>query len=540
MKSLLFIYLISALSGIVPQPQSVEASKGSFQVRGTVFNCECSLDKRTQDMLSEFVDRISLIADKTSSFSSSPSLCADSENLRGICFFLNSDMSEGEYSIEVTPKYAKVFASGYDGFLYATQTLRQLLPVEIYGTEPAPKAKWVLPCCKISDKPRFGYRGLHLDCVRHFFDIEEVYRYLEIMNVYKLNRLHWHLSDDQGWRVEIKKYPLLTVVGAYRSGTQIGRDKNSSDGVSYGGFYTQEQIREIVAYATKLGITIIPEIDLPGHMLAALSAYPELGCTGGPYKVWTRWGISDQVLCPGKEEMFTFLEGVFDEICELFPSEYIHIGGDECPKTEWEKCPACQAKIQELGLVSDEKASKEQRLQNYVMARVQKYLALKGRKIIGWDEILEGDLAEGSTIMSWRGTKGGLKAASRGFDVIMAPNTYCYIDYAQSTDLSKEPLGITKDPKRAVTLEKIYGFNPTDGMDEEAAGHILGAQANLWTEYIAPPDHLEYMLLPRLQALSEVQWCDPTKKDFARFREALSNHQLKILEVMGYNYRPLD
>ena len=313
----------------------------------------------------------------------------------------------------------------------------------------------------------------------------------------------------------------------------VKKDWNSNDGVRYGGYYTQEQMRDIVAYAESLGITVIPEIDLPGHMMGALAAYPHLGCTGGPYEVWTRWGISDQVLCPGKEDMFKFLEDVFTELMDIFPSEYIHIGGDECPKSEWEKCPECQARIKELGIKATKGHTAEQYLQNYVTARVQKFLNDHGRKIIGWDEILEGDLAKGATVMSWRGVKGGIQASSMGFDVIMTPNTYCYFDYYQSQDMEKEPFGIGGD----LPLEKVYGYEPLEGLDAEQQKHILGVQANLWTEYIATPEHLEYMLLPRLDALSEIQWCDPSRKDVERLKTALKDNLFKIYDTMGYNYR---
>jgi len=427
--------------------------------------------------------------------------------------------------------------------VYAMQTIKQMLPSAIFGKKLAESEKWYLPSCKIEGSPRFAYRGVHLDCCRHFFSVKEVKKYLDVMAICKCNRLHWHLTEDQGWRIEIKKYPLLTEVGAYRSGTQIGRDRDKCDNIRYGGFYTQDQIRDIIAYADNLGITIIPEIDLPGHMQAALASYPELGCKGSepqPYEVWTRWGISKQVLCVGRESTMKFLEDVLGEVADLFPSEYIHIGGDECPKAEWEKDPDCQAKIKELGLTTDDNARAEQKLQSYVTARIQSFLAKKGKKIIGWDEILEGNLAKGATVMSWRGSKGGIKASSMGYDVIMTPNTYCYFDYAQSPDLDKEPLGITTDKDRAVTMEKVYNWDPCQDIDKNAHRHILGAQCNLWTEYIATPEHLQYMLLPRLFALSEVQWCMSETKDYGRFMETLREKSLKMLDILGYNYRNLD
>ncbi len=290
-------------------------------------------------------------------------------------------------------------------------------------------------------------------------------------------------------------------------------------------------MREIVAYAAERNITVIPEMDLPGHMVAALAAYPELGCTGGPYEVWTRWGVSEDVLCVGKEETFTFLEDVLTEMMDIFPSEYIHIGGDECPKVRWENCPLCQARIKELGLKAHGNISAEQELQCYVTARIQKFLNDHGRKIIGWDEILEGNLAEGATVMSWRGTQGGIEAAKRGFDVIMTPNSHMYIDYYQSQERDKEPLQIGG----LVTVPKLYSYEPYEGMEPGTEDHILGVQANLWTEYITTPEFLEYMLLPRMCALSEVQWCNADRKDYNRFDASL-DHTFKMLDIMGYTY----
>jgi hexosaminidase len=518
---------------VIPYPQNVEVGKGSFKGAGAGFNCDQAIDARSQQAIKELADRMTLISGRTSSFAAPVGLTKEYSKMKGFIFIKDGSLGEEEYSIEVGKRNCVVKASSRYGFLYALQTLRQLTSPSIFGQEPDADEKFLFPCVKIQDKPRFGYRGMHLDCSRHFFSVEEVKRYIDVMAMYKLNRLHWHLTDDQGWRAEIKKYPRLTQVGAYRSGTVIKKDWGNYDGIRYGGYYTQEQMKDVVAYADSKGITIIPEIDLPGHMQGALAAYPELGCTGGPYEVWKTWGVSDQVLCPGKEAMFTFLEDVFTELMQIFPSEYIHIGGDECPKTEWEKCPACQARIKELGLKADENHSAEQYLQSYVTARMQKFLGDHGRRIIGWDEILEGELSPGATVMSWRGTAGGIKASAMGFDVIMVPNNYCYFDYYQSQDFDKEPFGIGGD----VTLEKVYSFEPLEGLDEGQRKHILGVQANIWTEYIATPEHLEYMLLPRMTALSEVQWCDPRDKDFTRFTNALKAESFKALDILGYNYR---
>lgn len=518
---------------VIPYPQSVEVGKGTFKGAGANFNCDQAIDAKSQELIKEFADRITLVSGRICSYAAPVGLTKDYGKVKGFIFINDAGLADEEYSIDITKANCVVRASSYNGFLYAIQTLRQLTSVSIFSQTPDPSEKFLFPCVRIQDKPRFGYRGMHLDCSRHFFSVEEVKKYLDVMAMYKLNRFHWHLTDDQGWRAEIKKYPRLTEVGAFRNGTVIKKDWDSNDGVRYGGYYTQEQMRDVVAYAAKLGIIVIPEIDLPGHMMGALAGYPELGCTGGPYEVWTRWGISDQVLCPGKEGMFTFLDDVFTELMDIFPSEYIHIGGDECPKTEWEKCPACQARIKALGIKADDHHTAEQYLQSYVTARVQKFLNDHGRKIIGWDEVLEGELAKGATVMSWRGTDGGIKASAMGFDVIMTPNTYCYFDYYQSQDQDKEPFGIGGN----LPLEKVYGYEPLDGLSADQQKHILGVQANLWTEYIATPEHLEYMLLPRMTALSEIQWCKPEDKNLDRFKAALQAESFKIFDILGYNYR---
>ncbi len=524
---------VATTVNVIPYPQSVEVEKGAFKGAGANFNCDPAIDAKSQEIIKEFAGRLSLVSGRISSYATPVGLEKDCSKAKGFIFLKDSGLAEEEYSIAICKSGCTVRASSYNGFLYALQTLKQLTSVSIFGDKPDPAEKFLFPCVKIQDKPRFGYRGMHLDCSRHFFSVEEVKKYLDVMALYKLNRFHWHLTDDQGWRAEIKKYPKLTEVGAFRNGTVIKKDWGSNDGIRYGGYYTQDQMREVVAYAAKLGIVVIPEVDLPGHMMGVLAGYPELGCTGGPYEVWTRWGVSPEVLCPGKEGMFTLLEDVFTELMDIFPSEYIHIGGDECPKTEWEKCPDCQARIKALGIKADEHHTAEQYLQSYVTERVQKFLNDHGRKIIGWDEVLEGELAKGATVMSWRGTAGGIKASSMGFDVIMTPNTYCYFDYYQSPDQDKEPFGIGGN----LPLEKVYGYEPFDGLDAGQQKHILGVQANLWTEYIATPEHLEYMLLPRMTALSEVQWCKPEDKNPDRFKAALQAESFKIFDILGYNYR---
>ncbi len=520
---------------VVPYPQSVEVGKGAFKGAGANFNCDQAIDAESARIIRDFADKITFVSGRTNSFASPVGLAkaAADGKMKGFIFLKDGSMAPEEYSIDITKKNCVVKASGKNGFLYAIQTLKQLTDVAVYSDKVDPDQKFMFPAVSIKDKPRFAYRGMHLDCARHFFSVDEVKKYLDVMAMYKLNRLHWHLTEDQGWRIEIKKYPKLTQIGAFRNGTMVGKDFSSNDGIRYGGYYTQDQIREVVAYAESLGIIVIPEIDLPGHMLGALAAYPELGCTGGPYEVWTKWGVSEQVMCPGKENMFTFLEDVFTELMELFPSEYIHIGGDECPKTEWEKCPACQARIKALGIKGDSKHTAEQYLQSYVTARVQKFLNDHGRKIIGWDEVLEGELAPGATVMSWRGVAGGIQASAMGFDVIMTPNTYCYFDYYQSENQKQEPLAIGGN----LPIEKVYGYEPFDGLNADQQKHILGVQANLWTEYIGTNEYLEYMLLPRMCALAEIQWCPQGSKDFDRFSSSMRNESFKIFDTLGYNYR---
>lgn len=512
------------ISGIIPAPRSVKVGEGAFNVKGATFCLDEVPDEASVKMLTAFAEQLSKVSGKT---------CAVVTGDAGINFTQSASVPDEGYEMEVREDGVKVTASSFNGFFYAVQTIKQMLPVSIYGGKRSAGDVWMLPCCKIQDSPRFGYRGVMIDDCRHFFGKEEVKKILDIMSVYKLNRMHWHLTDDQGWRIEIKRYPKLTEIGSVRAGTQVARDRFKHDSIPYGGYYTQEDILEVVAYAQDLGITIIPEVDLPGHMVAALTAYPELGCNGGPYEVRTGWGIADEALCPGKEVTFEFLENVLGEIADLFPSEYFNIGGDECKKGEWEKCPDCQARIKALGLKTDENATKEQRLQNYVTDRVQAFLATKGKKIIGWDEILEGELAPGATVMSWRGAKGGIKAAKMGYDVVMAPNNYCYLDYVQSEEIDEEPRG----QLHVVTLEKLYSLDPCRDIPEECQHHILGVQGNMWTEYIATPEHFEYMLLPRLTALSEVQWCIPENRELNRFKAAVTGHEYPVFEIMGYNYR---
>lgn len=499
---------------VIPYPNHVDFRTGSFDVENAVVFCPSDLDSVTLKNVKSFSTKVK------AEFSVSDA--SDIHHSKAIVFALDNDLPSEAYNIDVTRKKVQVEASDGRGFLYAIQTLLQMCPD--------------IPCVRIDDSPRFAYRGLHLDEARHFFGKDFVKKYLDIMAFHKLNKFHWHLTDDQGWRVEILKYPELTSVGSRRDGTCIRRNYNTNDGVPYGEgmYYTQDDIREIVAYASERGIDIIPEIDLPGHMLAALAAYPHLGCTGGPYKVWHRWGVSKDVLCAGNDEIYLFLEDVLTEICNIFPYEYIHIGGDECPKDSWKRCPKCQKRIRQLGLQDDDDHRAEHYLQSYVMNRVESFLASKGRKVIGWDEILEGSVSQSATVMSWRGEKGGIKAAALGHDVIMTPNTYCYWDYYQSTDVGNEPFAIGG----YIPVELVYSYEPyAESMDSLARTRILGVQANMWTEYILDSDHVEYMLLPRLAALSEVQWCMPDNKDWDRFLDGM-DEICRRYEDMGYTFAP--
>ena len=513
------------IEALVPHPNSATVHCGSFDIKGQPIYCDANADSRTAKAVGEFAARLSE-ASGAESVVSAPDALPEG----GVHILIDPAVPDEGYTLTVGKQQAEVRASSFAGFFYALQTIKQLLPVAIYGDKSDPAADWSLPCVEINDAPRFKYRGMHCDVARHFFDVDEMKRYIDIMAVHKLNRLHWHLTDDQGWRIEIKKYPRLIEVGSRRDGTMIRKNWGSNDHIPYGGYFTQEQIREIVSYAADHAIEVIPEIDLPGHMLSALAAYPELGCTGGPYKVWDRWGVADEVLCAGNEKTFRFIEDVLTEVMSLFPSEYIHIGGDECPKVRWEKCPRCQARIRELGIKGDDKFTAEQYLQSYVMQRVEKFINAHGRRIIGWDEILEGGLSPDATVMSWRGSEGGIEAAKQHHDVIMTPNSHFYFDYYQSLDADNEPFGIGG----FVPVEKVYSFDPMASLTEEQQKYIIGVQANLWTEYIADNAHLEYMLLPRLSALSEVQWCNPEVRSLDRF---LTHFRMQeIYEAMGYNY----
>lgn len=515
---------------VIPYPNSLVPEEGSFVFnKKTKMICTLSLDSASQEVVRNFSALLNNVAGLKTEC-----IVEEEKGEKNIVFFdLDTSIANEGYSLDIDPSKIIIKASSAAGFYYAVQSLKQLLPIAVYGDKESDSVeKWEVPCVHIDDAPRFSYRGMHLDVARHFFSVDEVKRYIDLLAMHKLNVFHWHLTDDQGWRIEIKKYPKLTEVGSIRKHTMVEKNFDQYDNTPYGGYYTQDQIRDIVNYAKERFITIIPEVDLPGHMVAALASYPSLGCTGGPYEVQGMWGVHPDVLCAGKEETYEFVTDVLSEVIELFPSRYIHIGGDECPKDRWKKCPLCQARIRKLGLKTDKEHTAEERLQSYFMTRVEKFLNENDRQIIGWDEILEGGAAPNATVMSWRGTDGGVQAAKLRHNVVMTPNTYLYFDYYQSEDTQTEPLAIGS----YVPLERVYDFEPVpDTLDNDSKKYILGAQANLWTEYISDFKQVEYMLLPRLDALSEVQWTRPENKNWVNFLDRLQ-HNIQVYDLKGYNY----
>ncbi len=438
-------------------------------------------------------------------------------------------MAEEGYRLTVTPQGVTIKAKTGKGAFYGMQSFLQLLPAEVESPTKVAHVKWVAQCCDIQDAPRFGYRGFHTDPCRHFMSVEDLKKQLDIMAMFKINTLHFHLTEDQGWRIEIKKYPKLTSIGGFRT---------EGDGSIYGGFYTQEQIKDIVAYAAKRYITVIPEVDLPGHMMAAIAAYPELSCKEEQWSPRIAWGIEDIVMCPGKEKMFQFLDDVFKEMVPLFPGKYFHIGGDECPKVSWKNCPACQKRIQDEGLQGDDKHSAEEKLQSYVIKRVEKMLAQYGKKIIGWDEILEGGLSPDATVMSWRGTQGGIDAVMQKHDAIMTPGSNgLYLDHYQG-DSKIEPVTISSPP---TYLSKTYSYDPVPeklkklGLEK----HILGVQCNNWSEYMYSNAKREYQMYPRALALAEIAWSPVNRKDFKDFARRVDANFVRLDEHKVRYHIPL-
>jgi hexosaminidase len=435
------------------------------------------------------------------------------------------------YLLDVRPAHIVARAPERAGLFYAVQTLRQLLPPQIFREAPVADVAWTIPAVTIEDYPRFGWRGAHLDVGRHFMPKEFVKKYIDLIALHKLNTFHWHLTEDQGWRLEIKQYPKLTEIGAWRKETIVGRNRRDAqaqfDGKRHGGFYTQDDAREIVAYAKARFVTVVPEIEMPGHAMAAIAAYPELGL-GDPVEVGTRWGVFADIL-NAEPSTVTFMQNVLTEVMAIFPGRYIHVGGDEADKAKWKTNAQIQARIKELG------AGDEHGLQSWFIRQMDGFLTKHGRRLVGWDEILEGGLAENAVVMSWRGTKGGIEAARAGHDVVMAPTSNTYLDYAQSKDLAREPVG----QSAVLPIETVYAYEPVpEELEPQFAKHVLGAQAQVWTEYMATPKDVEYMAYPRLSALAEVVWTPKERKDYAGFTTRLASHadRLRALDV---NFRPL-
>ncbi len=522
--------LVTGNMSIVPLPAFLEMKEGSFTIDSATWILYEPFDSSSFDPLKVFLE---VFQRKSGYTLPIPGRGEERGDVKNMILIIKAPPPlpqfdhEDSYKLSIQPSGIIITARTNKAIFYAFQTLRQIMRIDAMPDANKEIRQWMVPALQMTDYPQFSYRGMHLDVCRHFMPLDFVKKYIDLLAYYKMNTFHWHLTDDQGWRIEIKKYPKLQEIAAWRDETLIGHYKETPDrydGTRHGGYYTQEEIKDVVAYAVDRGVTIIPEIEMPGHALAALSAYPELACTPGPFKAATTWGVFDDVFCP-TETTFTFLENVLDEVMDLFPSPYIHIGGDECPKTRWKESAFCQQLMKANGLKD------EHQLQSYFTQRIEKYLNSKGRKIIGWDEILEGGLAPNATVMSWRGMSGGIDAAKAGHDVIMTPGTHCYFDHYQA-DPSFEPIafgGLT-------TLEKVYSFNPVPAqLTPSEAQHILGAQGNLWTEYIGSTDQAEYMAFPRAIALAEVLWTPASRRNWNEFALRLDKH-LDRLDGMDVHY----
>ncbi len=511
---------------IAPLPAKMRAGNGYFLMDEKIKILTNSKNFPHFDPFKVFNEAFEKKSGYALSFIHGKEALKDSSHLIKVTLAYNMENKEA-YNLKVESSGILITAGTELGVFYALQTLRQIMRLDAVLDAADQHKHWSVPLVDIYDQPRFGYRGMHLDVSRHFLPVEFVKKYIDLLAYYKMNYFHWHLTDDQGWRIEIKKYPKLQEVGAWRDETLIGRFSDQPeryDGTRYGGFYTQDQIRDVVKYAADRAVTIIPEIEMPGHALAALAAYPQLGCTPGPYKVGTKWGVFDDVFCPS-DSTFIFLENVLDEVLALFPSQFIHIGGDECPKTKWMESKFCQDLMKKEGLKN------ENELQSYFIERIEKYLNAKGKTIVGWDEILEGGLAPNAVVMSWRGFQGGIDAAKAGHNVIMTPGDYCYFDHYQSDPL-EEPIAIGG----FTSVEKVYSFDPIPTeLTLGEAKHILGGQGNVWTEYMATPEKVEYMSYPRAIALAEVLWTPTERRSWPEFAKRLSQH-LDRLDGMHVNY----
>lgn len=526
MKKLLFIIVLTIVTiytyaqnqyNLIPMPKKLITASGAYTIsKSSSIHVGNDVFTSVANMLSEQVKRASghvLVPSKSASTS------------KGIVFIKDESVGDEAYRLIVSSKKIEIRAKTGKGAFYALQTLFQLMPPQVHGTNTGLGALSVA-ACTIEDEPRFSYRGMMLDVGRHFYPVEDVKRFIDLMAMFKLNMFHWHLTEDQGWRIEIKKYPLLTQISSVRKESTVGHYRdNKFDGKSYGGFYTQDQIREIVAYAASKYITVIPEIEMPGHSQAVLAAYPQFGANADKiYQVRTKWGISEDVLFP-REETFKFLEDVLTEVMDLFPGPYIHIGGDECPKTQWKESRFCQEMIKKNGLHD------EHELQSYFIKRIDKFISAKGRKMLGWDEILEGGLSPNATVMSWRGTKGGIEAAKQNHDVVMSPNSFFYLDYYQG-EAKNEPLAIGGN----LPLSKCYSFEPNlPELNEQEAKRVIGIQANVWTEYIYDIKKAEYMAYPRALALAEVAWSPMKVKNYEDFKKRVVGI-LPAFDVLKVNY----
>lgn len=503
---------------IIPQPQQVTMADGGFTLSPkTVINVIKGADDLTPacTFMSTLVEK---------SFGQPLSVVNGEIKRDAINIAVDPSMRADAYDLTVGKKAIDIKAGSSKAVFYAMQSLRQMMPVGVEKGEKMDKIR--IQNVRIQDEPRLAYRGTMLDVCRHFFTVDEVKTFIDMLALHKLSVFHWHLTDDQGWRIEIKKYPKLTEIGSQRKQTVIGKNTGKYDGTPYGPyFFTQEEIKDVIQYAADRYITIIPEIELPGHALAALASYPELGCTGGPYEVCQMWGVFSEVFCPGNEKTFEFWEGVLEEVAELFPGEIIHIGGDECPRDAWKKCKKCQARMKK------EKLKEEGDLQNYVVHRIEEFMKTKGKRILGWDEILEGDVSKTAIVMSWRGKKGGIEGAKRGNEVVMVPNDYAYFDYYQAKPVENEPFGIGG----YVPVEKVYSLDPTEGLTPEEGEKIIGVQANLWAEYIKTFSHAQYMLLPRMAAIAEVGWTPLARKDYDNFLKR-AKLMTQRYEALGYNF----
>jgi len=496
---------------IIPLPDAVEITDSFFTIDESIGITYDDNFKVSAQFLKDFIE------------SGSPIHLKEGTDIQ---FKLDDNLKPEAYHLTVSKEGITIKASTDQGAFYAVQSLRQLMPVGIEnGTFSEDEIN--IQAVTIKDQPQFKYRGMHLDVARHMFSVDFIKKYIDALALLKMNTFHWHLTDDQGWRIEIKTYPKLQEVSAYRNETLVGHysdQPHQFDGKRYGGYYTQEEVKAVVQYAKARFVTVIPEIEMPGHAQAAIAAYPELGCTDEPVEVAKKWGVFEEIYCPN-QKTFAFLEDVLDEVLELFPSKYIHIGGDEAPKTRWKNCEHCQELIKKEGLKD------EHHLQSYFITKMEAYLNSKGRQIIGWDEILEGGLAPNATVMSWRGTSGAVEAAKSGHNVVMTPTSHCYFDYYQSEN-DDEPLAIGG----FLPLEKVYGFNPIpEELTTEESKFVLGAQGNIWTEYIPTEKHLEYMAFPRMLALSEVVWSQPEYKNYKDFVSRLENFHQR-LDALNINY----